>query len=114
MEFKKGDVIEVLNMDDPGWYWGRLDDKFGLVPANYFGSDDAGPSIAFSTSIAAPSVRTCCLHLHVISPNWELVFFPFFVIFGESLGWFRMKRGLKQPGGSWRPRRISSRIWTTS
>ncbi|XP_072298253.1 GRB2-related adapter protein 2a [Eucyclogobius newberryi] len=35
LEFRAGDVIEVLDRSDPSWWKGRLRGKSGLFPANY-------------------------------------------------------------------------------
>jgi hypothetical protein len=35
LEFKKGDLIEVVEKDDANWWRGRLDEREGLFPANY-------------------------------------------------------------------------------
>jgi hypothetical protein len=35
LEFKKGEIIEVVEKDDANWWRGRLGDREGLFPANY-------------------------------------------------------------------------------
>uniref|UniRef100_A0A3B4ABF7 Osteoclast-stimulating factor 1 n=1 Tax=Periophthalmus magnuspinnatus TaxID=409849 RepID=A0A3B4ABF7_9GOBI len=35
LEFRAGDIIEVLDRNDPSWWRGKLRGKSGLFPANY-------------------------------------------------------------------------------
>ncbi|XP_020788842.2 GRB2-related adapter protein 2a isoform X1 [Boleophthalmus pectinirostris] len=35
LEFRAGDIIEVLDRNDPSWWTGKLRGKTGLFPANY-------------------------------------------------------------------------------
>ena len=35
LEFRKGDLIDVVEKDDANWWRGRLGDREGLFPANY-------------------------------------------------------------------------------
>ena len=35
LEFKKGEIIQVIEKDDANWWRGRLGEREGLFPANY-------------------------------------------------------------------------------
>ena len=35
LEFKKGQVIQVVEKDDANWWRGRLGDQEGIFPSNY-------------------------------------------------------------------------------
>lgn len=35
LQFKKGEIIEVVEQDDPNWWKGRLQGREGLFPSNY-------------------------------------------------------------------------------
>ena len=35
LEFKRGDIIEVIEKDDPNWWKGKLNNNEGLFPSNY-------------------------------------------------------------------------------
>ena len=35
LAFKRGDIIEVVEKDDPNWWKGKLGGNEGLFPSNY-------------------------------------------------------------------------------
>ena len=35
LEFKRGDIIQVVERDDPNWWRGKLANKEGMFPSNY-------------------------------------------------------------------------------
>lgn len=35
LEFKRGDIIEVVERDDPNWWRGKVGSREGLFPSNY-------------------------------------------------------------------------------
>nr|2SEM_A Chain A, PROTEIN (SEX MUSCLE ABNORMAL PROTEIN 5) [Caenorhabditis elegans]2SEM_B Chain B, PROTEIN (SEX MUSCLE ABNORMAL PROTEIN 5) [Caenorhabditis elegans]3SEM_A Chain A, SEX MUSCLE ABNORMAL PROTEIN 5 [Caenorhabditis elegans]3SEM_B Chain B, SEX MUSCLE ABNORMAL PROTEIN 5 [Caenorhabditis elegans] len=35
LAFKRGDVITLINKDDPNWWEGQLNNRRGIFPSNY-------------------------------------------------------------------------------
>lgn len=48
LSFRKGDIVKVLgDVDDDGFYYGQLNDRFGLIPSNFV--KEAPSSAIYST-----------------------------------------------------------------
>lgn len=35
LEFKQGDVIEIVDKDPSGWWMGKIGDETGVFPSNF-------------------------------------------------------------------------------
>ena len=44
LEFKRGDLIQVVEKDDPNWWRGKLANKEGMFPSNYVEEQGSGAS----------------------------------------------------------------------
>ena len=40
LEFKRGDIIQVVEKDDPNWWRGKLANKEGMFPSNYVAAQE--------------------------------------------------------------------------
>lgn len=50
LSFRKGDVIKVLGeIDEDGFYYGQLNDHYGLIPSNFV---KEAPSSAIYSAVA--------------------------------------------------------------
>ena len=63
LAFNKGQIINVLNKEDPDWWKGEVNGQVGLFPSNY---------VKLTTDMD-PSQQCKCLSGSVVSPVWFLM-----------------------------------------
>jgi len=87
LSFKEGNLIDILKDDDPGWFFGRIGDQEGLVPANYcVRNDEKFTALAVCDSITGKDD-------YLVFDKGDI-----FSIMGNHdastfIGWFRGKTG---------------------
>lgn len=91
LDLRIGDVIDVINQDDPGWWTGEIDGKLGLFPANFVQKINSSNSDSKSKSKTLPFVAVSLYGYHGNSAD-ELSFSKgekLKIIGQEMNGWYK-------------------------
>ncbi|XP_034815482.1 intersectin-1-like [Pan paniscus] len=55
LAFNKGQIINILNKEDPDWWKGEVNGQVGLFPSNYVKLTRHGPKPAMNHMLSIPS-----------------------------------------------------------